>query len=100
MSEQQITPFLLIPFIENAFKYEVNSEQDSYIKINLQIQNDELHLQVFNNKVKIEIGHEEKTGLGIENTRKRLTLLYPTKHKLTIANNKNDFNVSLVINLA
>lgn len=99
-SENQITPFLLIPSIENAFKYGVNSEQDSYIKINLQIQNDELHLQVFNNKVEIEIDHEEKTGLGIENTRKRLALLYPAKHKLTIANNENDFTISLQINLA
>ncbi len=45
--ENQIAPLLLIPFIENAFKHGVNSEQDSNIKITISIKENEMHLQVF-----------------------------------------------------
>lgn len=97
--ENQIAPLLLIPFIENAFKHGVNSEQDSNIKITISIKENEIHLQVFNNKVEIENDAEPKSGLGIQNTKHRLELIYPDKYVLNIIDNKSFFSVSLKITL-
>ncbi|OFX22819.1 MAG: hypothetical protein A2033_13965 [Bacteroidetes bacterium GWA2_31_9] len=98
--ELEITPLLLIPFIENAFKHGVNPEQNSVIKILLKIENKELHLSVFNRKVETEKTIQETTGLGIENTRQRLNLIYAGKHFLAINDTENDYSVLLHINLA
>ena len=98
-SELQIAPMLLIPFIENAFKHGVNSEQDSNIRIILETDKSELHFRVTNNKVNIQSKTKEHSGLGIENTKHRLKLIYPSKHMLTIKETENDFIVSLHINL-
>ena len=95
-----IAPMLLIPFVENAFKHGVNSEQDSNIRISIKATESELHFLVANNKVKIQSGiKENSSGLGIENTKHRLALIYPSKHLLTIKETENDFIVSLHINL-
>jgi len=99
-SELQIAPMLLIPFVENAFKHGVNSEQDSNIRINIKADESELHFLVANNKVNIQSGIKgNSSGLGIENTKHRLVLIYPSKHLLTIKETENDFTVSLHINL-
>lgn len=96
----QIAPMLLIPFIENAFKHGVNSEQDSNIRINIIANESEIHLFVANNKVDIQSGIKGNSGgLGIENTKHRLVLIYPSRHLLTIKETENDFIVSLHINL-
>lgn len=100
-SELQIAPMLLIPFVENAFKHGVNSEQDSNIRISIKANESELHFIVANNKVDIRSGIKENSGgLGIENTKHRLALLYPSRHLLTIKETENDFIVSLHINLS
>ena len=95
----QIAPMLLIPFIENAFKYGVNSEQNSRIKIDVAINKQRLLLSVVNNKVIIQKNIYEKSGLGIENTMRRLELIYPSKHLLEIDNSENQFSVLLNIDL-
>lgn len=92
---KKIAPLLLIPFIENAFKYGVNAEEDSVIDVQIAVENDELHLLVVNNKVYTEYSGEMKTGLGIGNTRSRLQLLYPSKHILVMNDNDKQFSVSL-----
>jgi sensor histidine kinase YesM len=98
-NELQIAPMLLIPFVENAFKHGVNSEQNSNIRINIKANESELHFFVANNKVNIQSDTVEKNGLGIENTKHRLGLIYPSRHLLTIKETENDFIVSLHINL-
>ena len=99
-TELQIAPMLLIPFVENAFKYGVNSEHDSNIKINIKANESELHFLIVNNKVNIQPNiKENSSGLGIKNTKHRLSLIYPSKHLLTIKETENDFTVSLHINL-
>lgn len=95
----QIAPMLLIPFIENAFKYGVNSEQNSRIKIDVAINKQRLQLSVVNNKVIIQKNIYEKSELGIENTMRRLELIYPSKHLLEIDNSENQFSVLLNIDL-
>jgi sensor histidine kinase YesM len=98
--ELEIAPLLLIPFVENAFKHGVNPELHSEIKVRLEIIKSELHLSVFNKKVELEKTIQETTGLGVENTRLRLNLIYPEKHLLIIEETDDDYSVSLYINLA
>lgn len=94
-----IAPMLLIPFIENTFKHGVNSEQKSHIRIEMTMNKTEFQLRVINNKVNIQKDISERSGLGIENTKHRLNLIYPSKHLLVINNTEKDFSVSLTINL-
>lgn len=95
----QIAPMLLIPFIENAFKHGVNSEQKSQIRIEIKMDNTEFQLKVVNNKVNVQKDISEGPGLGIKNTKHRLELIYPSKHLLVITENEKEFFVSLYINL-
>ena len=95
----QIAPMLLIPFIENAFKHGVNSEQKSHIKIEMTMNKTQFQLSVVNNKVNVQKDISERSGLGIENTKHRLNLIYPSKHLLIINDTEKEFSVSLHINL-
>jgi hypothetical protein len=95
----QIAPMLLIPFIENAFKHGANSEQKSYIRIEITIHKTEFRLTVLNNKVDIQQDISERSGLGITNTWHRLNLIYPSKHLLVINDAEKEFSVSLHIYL-
>jgi sensor histidine kinase YesM len=92
---KEIAPLVLISFIENAFKYGVNAEENSNIKIQITITKSYLHLNIFNNKVHVHPIGASKSGLGIKNTKQRLNLLYPGNHKLIIKDTKNDFSVLL-----
>jgi hypothetical protein len=95
----RIAPMLLIPFIENAFKHGVNSEQKSHIRIETAMNKTEFQLKVVNNKVNVQRDISEGSGLGIENTKHRLNLIYPSKHLLVINDTEKEFFVSLYINL-
>ncbi len=95
--DKRIAPFLLIPFVENAFKYGVNSSDDSDILIQIYLHENDLHLYVYNFKVYIRPDIDKGTSLGINTTRQRLNLLYPGKHIITVRDGENDFAVSLNI---
>ena len=92
-----ITPLILISFIENAFKHGVNPNQNSEIKIHINIEQENLILFVSNNKVK---SSPSESGIGLQNTIERLTHLYPDTHDLTIDDNPETYNVSLKIKVA
>lgn len=96
-SGTNIAPLILIPFIENAFKFGVNPEKDSFIGISINLSGHELHMKVFNNKVNDHLKTEPAGGLGISNARHRLDLLYPEKYRLLIDDEENEFTVDLYI---
>lgn len=89
-----ITPLILISFIENAFKHGVNPNQDSEIKIQINIEEENLYLFVSNNKVKSNLS---ESGIGLQNTIERLSHLYPNTHELTIDDNPETYTVTLKI---
>ncbi len=95
----KIAPLLLIPFIENAFKHGVNAEENSKISINLVALHDSIQLIVANNKVNHQVDTFEKSGLGLDNTKKRLELMYAGKYSLDIQDLDESFNIDLKINL-
>ncbi|AWH84041.1 hypothetical protein HYN59_02460 [Flavobacterium album] len=100
LTGKRISPMLLIPFIENAFKHGLNPEEDTFIAIAIDVTEKELELSVKNNKVAVAIPLEEKSEQGIENTRQRLEYLYPQKHKLAIFDTDASFEVKLTLTLA
>ncbi|WP_461084773.1 sensor histidine kinase [Spirosoma flavus] len=95
----EIAPLLLFSFIENAFKYGVSPDEESQIDIQIHIEENRLSLYVANKKVEI-IQFENSTGIGLQNSKERLRLLYPDAHQLTIDNNPTDFHVSLTLTLS
>ncbi|MBE9462991.1 sensor histidine kinase [Dyadobacter subterraneus] len=99
-ANKQIAPLILISFIENAFKYGVNPEQQSLIKISITMQSDDLVLHVCNNKVRINHTEESSGGIGINNTKTRLQLLYPSKYQLEIQDSTENFVIDLKLTLS
>lgn len=96
IENQKIAPLVLIPFIENAFKFGVNPEEVSHIKISLILKPDQLTLSVYNKKVKLD-KNIKANGTGLKNVRQRLALIYPTSHALTIRESDKDFTVELIL---
>src|ERR1700722_8758033 len=94
----QIAPLLLLPFVENAFKYGISPRERSPINILLEIQKDFLHFKISNHKhFNSTLRMADNTGIGISNTRRRLDLLYPGRYDLIINDKQNDFTVHLNI---
>lgn len=95
---KRIAPLVLIPFIENAFKYGINSEEDWHITIHIEIRENDFILVVKNNKVSVNFPDEHLSEQGIYNTQKRLGFIYPGQHDLTIKDEPKTFEVNLKIN--
>lgn len=96
---KEITPLVLITYIENAFKYGVNPDVDNcIIKIKLQVTETGVRLHTFNRKVQLW-ARADSTGIGLQNTGKRLHHLYPDKHVLDINENKETYSVTLSLEL-
>lgn len=88
--EQKIAPLLLITFVENAFKH---GKLNAPLRIELQVENDGLRFEIENQKQ--EGKKDRSSGIGLENIRKRLAILYPHRHRLNIEDKANFFKVSL-----
>ena len=97
--EREIAPLLLSTFVENAFKYGVNPEKKSIIKISVFVSESEICLTVFNNKVLDQKTQITEGGMGLENVQKRLDLLYPNLHELNINDEKESYSILLKIKL-
>ncbi len=99
LSNHQIAPMLLIPFVENAIKHGAQAtNEDSSIEINALVTNEELHFSVVNSKPKT-VASSKRKGMGLENVKRRLNLLYPNLHALEINNQGHEYHVSLTINI-
>lgn len=97
----QISPMLLIPFVENAFKHGISLKEHSYITIALHTQDNLLYFDVQNSIHLKPDGDPEKlkSGIGLPNVKERLQLEYPDRHELVIRQTAKDFFVHLTINL-
>ena len=93
-----IEPMLLIPFIENAFKHG-GILQHPEIHVFMSVRNDELHFMVKNKLENSEAIKDKTSGIGLANVKRRLELLYPSKHKLTIDKNNGWFIIELLLTL-
>ncbi|MEP6844971.1 MAG: histidine kinase [Panacibacter sp.] len=92
-----IEPMLLIPFVENAFKHGGGLIQHPEIFIRLEVDNSELQYTVKNKFEESETTKDKASGIGLTNVKRRLELLYPDKHKLTIDKKDRWFIIDLHI---
>jgi len=96
--EKQIPPLLFIMLLENAFKHGVESlTDDAYIHMRLSIKNSSLLFTIENNYRKIK---KKNIGVGLNNLKRRLQLLFPKKHELQIIVKPSVFKVQLTIKLS
>ena len=93
-----IAPMLLITFVENALKYGVSTSVDTLIDIDMQVADGVLHLTT-SNPIRIKPKDENHVGIGIENSRKRLELIYGSGYSLDINETPDHFDLHLTINL-
>lgn len=99
-SSLQIAPLLLIPFIENTFKHGNHEDKENgWIKIHLTSAGNQLTLQCSNSKL-IDQPKDKTGGVGLDNVRKRLNLIYPDQHELIINGGVDQYETILKINLA
>ncbi|MBO9198695.1 MULTISPECIES: sensor histidine kinase [Niastella] len=90
-----VAPMLFIPFVENAFKHGISGKERSWIFIKMECSDKELLFEVRNSihrRVDLEAG---RTGIGLQNVKGRLSLLYPQQHELLIQEKDNEFIVRL-----
>ncbi|WP_170111351.1 sensor histidine kinase [Mangrovibacterium marinum] len=98
--EISIAPLLFIAFIENAFKHGISYREHSFIEIGMDVDQETIRFETRNSIGKTSTeGEGRHSGIGLENVKKRLTLLYPGKHELRISRTNDTFRVKLEINL-
>ena len=101
LNNLEITPMLLIPFVENAFKHGISLQHPSYIKVTLQTKDKTLYFDVHNSiHIKPDTDPEKfKSGIGLQNVKQRLALLYPSSHELIIRESATEFFIHLTMQL-
>ncbi len=93
-----IAPLLLLPFVENCFKHGASDMLDApWINIHIALENEVMHLKVVNGKSPNK--QAQTGGIGIGNVRRRLNLLYPDQHQLSILSEDEVYIVNLRIQL-
>ncbi len=99
IKDQKIAPLLYIVLVENAFKHGAKAASaNPYVHIKLQVEANSISFSIENSKGKIDrIAGTEAGGIGLQNLRRRLSLLYPDKHTLQITDLSNRFRVELEI---
>lgn len=99
-SNHFIAPLLLISFIENSFKHSSSSQVDQIqIDINISIENHILIMKCENTYSKNINNDNLTSGIGLDNVKSRLALLYPKKYKLKISQEDDIYSVELELNL-
>jgi LytS/YehU family sensor histidine kinase len=96
----RISPLLFIAFIENSFKYAGGGDDDGeFVCISFTRGNGSLHFTCKNSKGAISVNTEGHNGIGISNAKRRLGLLYPSRHSLAINDEGGTFEVNLKIDI-
>ncbi|MDX1760821.1 MAG: histidine kinase [Christiangramia sp.] len=98
-SEIELAPMLLLPFVENSFKHGKGNDGKLKISIQLKLETEKLKFKIVNS---VQKSSENTTGegIGLENIKRRLDILYPENHELIIENKKDSYLVFLKLNTA
>jgi len=93
---KMIPPMLFVPFVENAYKHGSKQKSKPGILINVEIKENTITFEVINSFVKDAVVSKDKTGgIGLQNIKRRLELLYKDKHELNIKNDDEKYHVVL-----
>lgn len=98
IGQLMIAPLLLINFVENGFKHgDITLNDRGFINIKLKATDTTVIFEMRNSYRELHQGKAVQKGIGIENAKHRLALLYPNKHRLTLEKNGHVFTVELVL---
>ena len=95
--DKDIPPLMMITFVENAFKHGVSYQQHSFIDISIQIVDNQLHFRCRNSKV--PQGEDHHGGVGLQNVKQRLQLIYGSTYTLNIKDEAETYTVDLTLPL-
>ena len=99
-SGKMISPLLLIPFVENSFKHGTSRMlTHPWVNLDIAIDDKSLNFKISNNKPEQRTELVNKKGIGLNNVKKRLQLLYPGNHSLFITENEMSYDVTMKISL-
>ncbi|MCL3781580.1 GHKL domain-containing protein [Prolixibacteraceae bacterium JC049] len=100
-SYKKVAPLIFQPFIENAFKHGAkNANENAFIRIDFQTQSDDLLIfSIINQKGSKDDLNTSHKGIGVENVKKRLKLLYLNEHELSITQSDTIYSVKLILKL-
>jgi sensor histidine kinase YesM len=94
-----IAPLLMLPLVENCFKHGTSHMlEQPWLSLQVTLEKDRMHVKLMNGKAS-EMAKNNDKGIGIFNVRKRLALLYPGKHELSITDEEDVFIVNLWLQL-
>ena len=95
-----IAPLLLIPFVENSFKHGTSKMLwHPWMKLQMIVKENTLWFALSNSKPTEAVTANGKKGIGLKNVQKRLALLYPAKHQLTISSTEDEYAIKMRIPL-
>ncbi len=96
---KEIMPLIFSPFVENSFKHGMRTQsENNYVNISLKIKDDHLFFNIENSNSPEESKHGVG-GIGLENVKRRLKLVYPEKHMLRIKQDNDNYLVELYLKL-
>ena len=91
-----IAPMIILPFVENCFKHGASEElQQAWVTVQIEA-GSSIIIKVENSKSNNGNNHEGN-GIGIQNVKRRLALLYPARHELKILDGEETYLVILTI---
>ncbi len=100
VKDKMISPLIFIPFVENSFKHGTSRMlTHPWVKLDIFIEKDFLEFKLSNNKPERDIEPFIKKGIGLNNVKKRLQLIYPANHTLTISESEMSYDVILKVAL-
>jgi len=99
IKDKFITPLLMLPFLENAFKHGTSEQiEKPWLSIDLSVKSDTLRCKIANSKN--EFVSYRENGIGLTNVKKRLEFIYSGRHELKLNDEGNFFVVSLLVKMA
>lgn len=99
LNGHEIAPLLLLPLVENAFKHGLSKQTgNSWLNVDIVLKEKILTVIIENTKP-VSVARKSKGGIGLDNLRKRLDLLYPDRYQLELEDKKSVFRAKLVIEL-
>jgi two-component system sensor histidine kinase AlgZ len=94
----KVTPLLFIILLENSFKHGVEHlRENAWVKVDMYSFKNEIRFTVENNFDGSEMT-ESNSGIGLENLKRRLELVYPEKHRLSFSITENVYRAQLILN--
>jgi two-component system, LytTR family, sensor kinase len=99
--DEAIPPLLFLPFVENAFKHGITYRSPSFVNVQLKVDTGKIIFECSNSIAnRGEDLIKNDSGIGLENVKKRLSLLFPGHHNLKVFETDSIFHVILQIDIA